>query len=206
MAPAKERPTRPAGVPRSTHSLRPAAGPLEAGRTAEAADREREAEQEIRRREVVGVRETLRRGIEAVEADLDAQRWSAARERLDPLQELAMPFHRDLIDEVASLRALDRKITSSQVSAKATALIRQDEETAWQRRVQEIRSLIREKSYPEAKKLAARLADEPGAPESITSLARELGAQADQELKRIFGKTIIGPNTSEVVKKPPPPA
>jgi serine/threonine protein kinase len=162
----------------------------------------RKIDQETRQREVARVHETLRKGIDGVREDLEAQRFSAARERLSQLQETAVPYRADLMDDVASLRALEQEITSQQISSKTAALTRQQEEAGWQRRLQEIRGLLQEKRYPEAQTLANRLASDAGAPEAVANEARDLNAQADQEMKSIFKKSTVK-TRDEVVKKPP---
>lgn len=162
----------------------------------------RKIDQETHQREVARVREALRKGIDGVREDLDAQRFTAARERLAELQETAVPYRADLIDEVASLRALEQEVTSQQISAKTAALTRQQEEAGWKKRLQEIRGLIQDKHYPEAQTLANKLAGEPGVPDAVATEARDLGAQADQEMKNIFHKTAVR-TRDEVVKKPP---
>lgn len=162
----------------------------------------RAIDQETHRRELAGIRETLRQGITRVREDLDAERFGAARERITGLQETAVPYRAELIEEVAQLRALDQQITSAQISAKTDSLIQQQEAAKWQQRLEEIRSLIQEKNYPEAKTLALKLASETGVGEKVAAEARELGAQADSELKAIFSKTRVKA-TDEVVKKPP---
>ena len=162
----------------------------------------RKIDQETRQREVARVHETLRNGITGVREDLEAQRFSAARERLNQLQETAVPYRADLMDDVASLRALDQEITSQQISSKTAALTRQQEEAGWQRRLQEIRGLLQDKRYPEAQTLANRLAGDSGVPEAIANEARDLNAQAEQEMKNIFHKATVK-TKDEVVKKPP---
>jgi hypothetical protein len=159
-------------------------------------------DQETRQREVARVHETLRKGLDDVREDLEAQRFSAARERLSQLQETATPYRADLIDDVANLRALEQEITSQQISEKTAALARQQEEAGWQRRLQEIRGLLQEKRYPEAQTLANRLAGDAGVPEAVANEARDLNAQADQEMRSIFKKSTVK-TRDEVVKKPP---
>jgi predicted Ser/Thr protein kinase len=162
----------------------------------------REVDQETRRREVARVRETLEHGIDSVRADLEAQRFTAARERLGQLQEAAVPYRADLIDQVASLRALEQEITSKQISLRTADLARQQEDAGWQRRLKEIHGLLQDKRYPEAQTLASQLANETGVPETVAAEARDLGAQANQELKNLFKKTSVK-SKDEVVKKPP---
>ncbi len=162
----------------------------------------RKIDQETHQREVARVREELRKGIDGVREDLDAQRFTAARERLARLQETAVPYRADLIDEVASLRALDQEITSQQISAKTAVLTRQQEEAGWKKQLQDIRDLLQDKHYPEAQTLAKKLAGEPGVPDEIASEARDLSAQAGQEMKNIFKNTTVK-TKDEVVKKPP---
>jgi serine/threonine-protein kinase len=162
----------------------------------------RKVDQETRQREVARVHETLRNGIAGVREDLEAQRFSAARERLNQLQETAVPYRADLMDDVASLRALEQEITSQQISSKTAALTRQQEEAGWQRRLQEIRGLLQDKRYPEAQTLANRLAGDAGVPEAVANEARDLNAQAEQEMKNIFHKATVK-TKDEVVKKPP---
>jgi predicted Ser/Thr protein kinase len=159
----------------------------------------RKIDQETHQREVAQVREALRKGIDSVREDLDAQRFTAARERLHRLQETAVPYRADLIDEVASLQALDQEVTSQQISAKTDDEVRK---AGWKRRLQEIRGLLQDRHYPEAQTLANKLAGEPGVPDEIASEARDLSAQADQEMKNIFHKTTVK-TKDEVVKKPP---
>jgi len=163
---------------------------------------DRKIDQETRQREVARIHETLRTGIAGVREDLEAQRFSAARERLNQLQETAVPYRADLMDDVASLRALDQEITSQQISSKTAALTRQQEEAGWQRRLQEIRGLLQDKRYPEAQTLANRLAGDAGVPEAVANEARDLNAQAEQEMKNIFHKATVK-TKDEVVKKPP---
>lgn len=163
---------------------------------------DRKVDQETRQREVARVHETLRNGIDGVREDLEAQRFSAARERLSQLQETAVPYRADLMDDVASLRALEQEITSQQISSKTAALTRQQEEAGWQRRLQEIRGLLQDKRYPEAQTLANRLAGDAGAPEAVANEARDLNAQAAQEMKSIFKNSTVK-SRDEVVKKPP---
>ena len=66
----------------------------------------------------------------------------------------------------------------------------------------EIRGLLQDRHYPEAQTLANKLSGEPGVPDEIASEARDLSAQADQEMKNIFHKTTVK-TKDEVVKKPP---
>jgi hypothetical protein len=162
----------------------------------------RKVGEETRRREVEQVRETLRKGIDGVREELGAQRFSAARERLGQLQETAVPYRADLINEVASLGALDHEITTQEILAKTADLTRKGDEAAWKRRLQEIRSLLQDKRYPEAQTMASKLAAEDRVPDAIASEARDLGAQADQEMKNIFHSTKTKLK-DEVVKKPP---
>ncbi|PYQ63748.1 MAG: hypothetical protein DMF53_09430 [Acidobacteria bacterium] len=159
----------------------------------------RKIDQETHQREVAQVREALRKGIDSVREDLNAQRFTAARERLRRLQETAVPYRADLIDEVASLQALDQEVTSQQISAKTDDEVRK---AGWKRRLQEIRGLLQDRHYPEAQTLANKLAGEAGVPDEIASEARDLSAQADQEMKNIFHKTTVK-TKDEVVKKPP---
>jgi serine/threonine protein kinase len=159
-------------------------------------------DQETRRREVAFVRETLQKGIDSVRDDVEAKRFSAARERLSQLQETAVPYRADLIDEVASLRALEQRVTSVEISAKTTDLANKQEEAAWKRRLQEIRGFLQDKRYPEAKTLANKLAGDEGVPEAVASEARDLAAQADQEMRNLFKGTKMR-TKDEVLKKPP---
>ena len=48
---------------------------------------------------------------------------------------------------------------------------------------EEIRGLLQDRHYPEAQTLANKLAGEAGVPDEIASEARDLSAQADQEMK-----------------------
>jgi hypothetical protein len=162
----------------------------------------RQVDQKTREREVALVRETLHRGIDSVREDVEAKRFSAARERLSQLQETAVPYRADLIDEEANLRALEHDITTREISAKTADLTRQQEEAAWKRRLQEIRGLLQDKRYPEAQTLANKLAGEDGVPETIASQARDLATQAEQEIKNIFSKTKMKTN-DEIMKRPP---
>ncbi len=162
----------------------------------------RKIDQEMRLREVALVRETLHKGIDNVRDDVEAKRFSAARERLSQLQETAVPYRADLIDEEASLRALEHDITTKEISAKTADLTRQQEDAAWKRRLQEIHGLLQDKRYPEAKTLANKLAGEDGVPEATASEARDLAAQADQEMKNIFNKATVK-GKDEILKKPP---
>jgi DNA-directed RNA polymerase subunit F len=162
----------------------------------------RRIDQETRQREVARIREMLQKGIGDVREDLDAQRFTAARERLARLQETAVPYRAELIDEVAGLRALEQEVTSQQISAKTAEAVQKQNEEGWRRRLQEIRGLLQDKRYPEAKTLANKLAGDSGVPEEVASQARDLSSQADQELKSIFTKTKVS-TKDEVVKKPP---
>ncbi|HZF07871.1 MAG TPA: serine/threonine-protein kinase [Thermoanaerobaculia bacterium] len=152
--------------------------------------------------ELVRIRETLRQGIEIVRSDIEAQQFTAARSRLSRLQETAVPYRADLIEEVARLHALDEEITTTQISLKTDSLRKESEKEKWQQRLQQIEGLIGEKSYPEARQMATKLAGENGVPETVADRARELAAQADQALKDLFNKTKIKTQDS-VVKKPP---
>jgi serine/threonine protein kinase len=162
----------------------------------------RAIDQETRRREVERVRAELQQGIEGVKAELAAQRFSAARDALGRLQETAVPYRADLIDEVASLRALEQETTSRQITATTAVLAQKQEEERLQERLREIRDLIADKRYPEAKTLASKLAVEAGVPEAVAAEARDLLAQADQEMKNIFRSTSVK-TTDKVLKKPP---
>ncbi|HSS77562.1 MAG TPA: protein kinase, partial [Thermoanaerobaculia bacterium] len=162
----------------------------------------REVNKETHRREVALIRETLRKGLDSVRDDVEAKRFSAARELLSQLQETAVPYRADLIDEVANLHALEQKVTSAEISAKTADITNQQDEAAWKRRLQEIRGLIQDKHYPEAQTLANKLASDGGVPEAIAAEARDLGARAEQEMKSIFKGTKVK-TKDEVVKKPP---
>jgi hypothetical protein len=162
----------------------------------------RKIDQETHQREVALMRETLHKGIDSVRDDVEAKRFSAARERLSQLQETAVPYRADLIDEEASLRALEHEITTIEIRDKTADLTRQQDDAAWKRRLQEIRGLLQDKRYPEAKTMANKLAGEDGVPEATASEARDLAVQADQEMKSIFGATKVK-SKDEVLKKPP---
>jgi hypothetical protein len=159
-------------------------------------------DQETHRREVERVRAALQEGIEGVKSDLAAQRFSAARTGLSQLQETAVPYRADLIDEVATLRVLEQEITNRQISAKTAEQEEAGLQQRMQERLQEIRDLIGEKHYPEAKMLASKLAGEAGVPEAVAAEARDLRTQADQEMKNIFRSTSVK-TRDEVLKKPP---
>jgi hypothetical protein len=160
------------------------------------------ADHEARRLEVLRVRDALGRGIASVRTDLEGQQFTAAREQLSQLQERTVPYRADLIDEVATLRALDQEITSTQISLKTNALAKQQEEAKWQQRLQQIQSLLDDKGYPEADKMASRLESEPGVPEEVAAKAHALRDAARQALKEIFGTTKIK-TREEIVKRPP---
>jgi hypothetical protein len=193
--PAQPAPLRPRETPRAEHRTPSQPSPPPSPSLTEIAAQTRQVE-------IARVRETLRQGIESVRSDLEAQQFTAARSRLSRLQETAVPYRADLIEEVARLHALDEEIITTQISLKTDSLRKESEKEKWQQRLQQIESLVSDKNYPEARQMATKLAGESGVPEQVADRARELAAQADQALKDLFNKTKIKTQDS-VVKKPP---
>jgi len=60
------------------------------------------------------------------------------------------------------------------------------ERHACEQRLAEVERLIAEGSFPEAKRLAKRLADEPGTPTDVARRARELVAIAEAGLQKVW--------------------
>jgi hypothetical protein len=160
---------------------------------------------ETHRRELAKTRDVLRSGIARAEEEIAANQLPAARERVAGLLTLAATDQADLVEEVASLRVIEKRATAAMVAARAAAKEAEVEQTGWQRRLQEIGDLNAKQSYPEAKQLADRLASDPAVPPEVAAQARELGKQAEQGLKSIFSKSKVGNSTNEIQRRPPSP-
>jgi len=151
----------------------------------------------------------VRSGIARIERDLEGgegdkeQRLNECRERLESLVSLAAAHPQELAGELARLRLLDKNIATALVEARSAMRETALTSAAWQRRTGEIEKLIADRSYPEAKRLAESLAAEPGVPPEVAVRARELGAQAERELKRIFGRGGFGSERNQLQQKPP---
>ena len=74
---------------------------------------------------------------------------------------------------------------------------------AWEQKLQEIQSLMQKGRYPEAINQANDLSQQPGAPEDVSTRAREMSAQATEGLKKAWSDTQMGPTKNELRKKPP---
>lgn len=155
---------------------------------------------------VEAIRGKVRSGIEQAEAQLAAADPESARATLAPFHALAAGHRAGLVEELVSLRLLEERITQAIVDRRAAeaeeagkkALL----EAAWQRRLAEIEELLAAKSYPEARKLAARLAAEAGVPPEVAERARALAEQADAGLRDAFSGSGWS-TTNEIRRKPP---
>jgi hypothetical protein len=152
------------------------------------------------------VRAKVDAGIEQIEAELqnlqtppDAQ-LAALRDRVRRLESITA---RDPA-QASSLRLLERRIEAGLAESRAAARALEVDRAAWQRQISEIEGLIGERSYPEAKRLAKKLAADAAAPPDVAARARELAAQADSALKSIFGGTRFGHEHQQIQKAPPP--
>ena len=147
--------------------------------------------EEIRRLEVGRLREEIGLGIEAAEADILAKGFDAAQEKVDRLKTQARRYPEEFPREIARLEGLQKTVIE--------ALVRQRE---LQSRLQHIEKLLKQGKYPEADELARELGEESDVPEAMAARARELSAQAKEELKKIWGTTQTGP-TRNKLRKPP---
>jgi hypothetical protein len=157
----------------------------------------------MHRKEVARIREALQSGMTKVKDEIDSKQYAAARERVAGLQALAASDQSDLVDEIVSLRLLDKEITSRELLDKTERV----DQAAWQRRLAEIQELVGGGKFPEAKQLAVRLAADPSAPPEIVAQAHDLASQADQGLKNVWGKAKPSNVINQIEKKaqPPPP-
>jgi hypothetical protein len=203
--------TSAAGLSPGTHSSRPLVapqtGPMPAPvwpalDTAAAEDRHR--------RETATARDRVRAGMTLIQADLEGeagkqeQRLDECRERLEKLASLAAANQPELAAELARAHQLEKQIANALLETRSAAREAALASAAWQRRMGEIETLLADRSYPEAKRLAERLAAEPTAPPEVAARARELAVQAERELKRIFGKGRFGNESNQLQQAPPP--
>jgi hypothetical protein len=150
----------------------------------------------------------VRTGISRLETDLaqqeggDERRLEQCRKRLEVLSSLAASHQPELAGELARVRVLDSRIAAMQVEARTAAREAALTRAAWERRIGEIERLVGDRSYPEAKRLAEGLAAEAGVPAEVAARARDLAAQADRELKRIFGAGRFGTESNQREKPP----
>ena len=158
--------------------------------------------EEVRRLEIGRLREEARQGIEAAEADLQAEGFEAAQDKLDRLTAQVQRYPDEFPAEIATIRGLRRRLTDALVASEARRREIELQQAQWQRRVQQIEKLLEEGKYPEADNLARDLVNEAGVPETVADRARELSTQAKEELKRIWGTTQTGP-TRNKLRKPP---
>ena len=176
-----------AATPRPTEAARPVASPG--------------ADVEIRRRLVAETRRRIEAGIRQAEADVAAGDHRAAQERVTALLDQAAPYRGELVDEVVALRLLDQRVTDAIVAERTRASEANLRRQAIEARLDEIRRLIEERSYPEAKKLAQSLLGEDGLPAEVAQQARELIERADAELKKVWAGATISEPEHEIEKK-----
>lgn len=157
------------------------------------------------------VRAQVDAGIEQIEAELqhlqappDTQ-LAALSDRVRHLESLSARHPVALAAQASSLRLIERRIAAGLAESRATVQVHEVGRVAWQRQIAEIEELIGERSYPEAKRLAKKLAADAAAPPDVADRARELAAQADTALKSIFGGTRFGHEQQQIQKTPPPP-
>jgi hypothetical protein len=164
---------------------------------------------ERRRSETSRARDQVRAVISRIEANLapaeggDEQVMEQCRKRLEALDSLAVVHQPELADELAGIHRLERRIATLELEARSAAREAALTSAAWQRRIAEIERLVGDRSYPEARRLAEGLAAEAGAPPEVVTRARELSAQADRELKRIFSAGRFGTESHQAPGKPP---
>ena len=166
-----------------------------------------------RKEEVEAAHREVQAGIAQVEAALEASQnheggasaesLADARSRIEPLLRLARDHAPELRDEAARLHRLDQRIAGVLAEEDRAAGNAATEQAIWQHRLEDIQALINDKSYPEAKRLADRLAAEAAAPTAVSARARELSAKAAQALKQIFSGTRFGAPRDRTQAPPP---
>jgi hypothetical protein len=156
-----------------------------------------------RRWEMEQTREEVRQGIQSAGLDLEAESFDTAQKGLDALMDQAQRYPEEMQEEIRRVKELRKRLIESRVAANTREHGRELERAAWERRLQQIQSLMQKGRYPEAISQANDLSNEAGAPDTVAARARELSAQANQELKAVWGETQMGPTKNEIRKKPP---
>jgi len=158
----------------------------------------REAERLIRQRKVAALARALPAGLAEARKLLADGKLDEARDKVRELVGRVSPYRADLIGEVVALDLLADEITAAivarETATEKVALARK----AWDDRIGEIETLLAEATYPEAKRLAERLLEDPALPADLATRARELAAEAEQKLRGIWGDT-EAESTTEVV-------
>jgi tRNA A-37 threonylcarbamoyl transferase component Bud32 len=191
------------GGPRAAEERRPEGegkpGPSDAGDLGRSRAAAARAEAEIHRRTVEGMRSRLRAGIEEVRAHLTAHELDQAAGTARALLSSAAKYRGELVEEIATLNLLQDQVTEAIVASRTQEKRAAVERKAWEERVQEIQTLLDERSYPEAKKLAERLLASQEVPGDLAAQARQLSELAEQELKKIWADTKVGDSTNEII-------
>jgi len=157
---------------------------------------------EVRRQETEKLREEVREGIKGARADLAAQSFDSAQEKLDLLMGETRKFPTELQPESEEIRSLRKQVNEALVAKQTKEREGELQQAAWETRLQQIQSLIAQGSFPEAEKLARDLSQEQSVPESVSARARQLRSQAKDEIKKAFEGTTLGP-TKNKLRKPP---
>jgi len=110
----------------------------------------------------------------------------------------------DALREVEALRQqvqLGLKAAEAEIETRA----REAEEALWASRLQDIENELRAERWPEAKRFATRLANDPRAPEAVVARANALLQQAEDGLKDALKDIQFGPTTNTSRKPSSPP-
>lgn len=158
---------------------------------------------EIRRKELDRVKEEVRQSIQHVSLDLEGQSFDTAQKDLDELMGRAQRYPDEMQEEIHQIKELREHLIEARVAARTREQEIAFERAAWERRLQQIQSLMQKERYPEAISQADDLSNEQGVPVTVAARARELSTQATQELKKVWSDTQMGPTKNEIRKKPP---
>lgn len=157
---------------------------------------------EFRRQEADRLREEVREEIKVARADLEAQSFDSAQEKLDLLMGKTQKFPTELRPESEEVRSLRKKVNEALVAEQTKKREEELQQAAWESRLQQIQKLIVQERFPEAENLARDLSQDQTAPESVSARARQLRNQAKDEIKKAFEGTTLGP-TKNKLRKPP---
>ena|GEM_PF-1642045 len=157
---------------------------------------------EVRRQEADRLREEVREEIKVARADLEAQSFDSAQEKLDLLMGKTQKFPTELQPESEEVRSLRKKVNEALVAEQTKKREEELQQAAWESRLQQIQKLIVQERFPEAENLARDLSQDQNVPESVSARARQLRNQAKDEIKKAFEGTTLGP-TKNKLRKPP---